>query len=280
MADAEIPAAGSATTNAEAVTTETPSTTTTVDSAASTATVEPSKAAPKPDLATLLTDPETRKELWNHPEVKKELEHRVSSERGRVKADLERQVAAQQADWQRQQAAFQDRARLSQMDEVELGEEFKRRLAAQDYDAAIQSQLQARLAPMRDQMEVGLMRMAGEELFGAALELAQEAGASEEEITQLNPQNYPSLREYAKGMAKFFGTKEGKKLAKDMAKTEAKAMLEEQAAAEREKTPGPANLSAADPAMGDTEFAAAYGTGKTNDTARQIRWMRANGIPI
>ncbi len=280
--EGNIPAEGNAPQNAETVETPATATATAVAEPASTP-VEPSKDAPaKPDIETLLQDPEYRKELLKHPEIARELEHRLSSERGRIKADYDRREQERQQQQERQKARA-ELDHLETMDDYDAGVKAKQEAAAKKQELDKQEAeeaLQARLQPLHDDLQVNLLRRTGQEVYGTVYELAKEAGASDEELTQLNPHNYGSLGEYVKGAIKFMATREGKNLAKDMAKVEAKAMLEEQAAAARDNTPAPEILPPSEPGMSDSEFAAAYAAGTNTNTARQLKWMRDNGIPV
>jgi hypothetical protein len=272
--DEETLAEGSANQNADVEETTVDATVDTVAEKSSPAT-EPSKAAPtKPDLASILSDPEIRKQFLSHPDIAKEIEgqlqHRFSSERGRVRAEVKAEYDRIQAE----EANRQERERLRGLDEVELGEEYRRKLDQEDEQSALQSKLQ----PLLQQRQLELLQQTGQEVFASTYALAKEAGATDEELDQLNPREYTSLGEYVKGAVKFLSTREGKKLAKDMAKTEAKAMLEERGRETREKSPGPENLPPADASQSDSDFTAMYATGKSNNTARQLQWMRQNGI--
>lgn len=216
--------------NAEVTASEAPaSAVETTPSAAPATTAEPSpSAASEPDIATLLSKPELRKQLFSHPDLVREIEHRAASEAGRrAKAEMER--------WQQQEQARQERERLKSMDEYELGAHYKQQLSEQEQ----QEEFLARLRPLQEQYQLETLRRTGAEVFASVQALAKEAGATDEEMAQLNPMNYSSLGEYVKGAVKFMGNKEGKKLSKEMAKVEAAAQREAERAAERETTPGP-----------------------------------------
>ena len=201
-------------------------------------TEKPSPPTPEPDFETLLSNPDYRKRVFDHPDTKKEFEHRVASEAGRrAKAEVERIQMADRFRQQQEQASA-ERERLLNMDEFELGEQRKKELREQ-YEAET---LQSKLQPYQQQTEVQVLAKTGQEFFTSVYALAQEAGASDAELEQLNPQQYASLGEYVKGAIKFMATREGKRLSKDMAKVEAAAMLEERAAKERDENLGPVAL--------------------------------------
>ena len=223
--------------------------------ASPTASSQPTPPAPaQPDLATLLSDAELRRELFKHPEVAKELDHRASSEAGRrVQAERER-WQQQETYRQAQEAARQERERLAQMDEYEAGVYAKQQWAQQDAEEA----LQARLKPLQREAELRYLSETGEQVFGTVETLAQEAGATPDEMAQLAPSNYPSLPDYIKGAIKFLGTREGKRLAKDMAKTEAAAIVEERLGEQRGQTTSPTVMPPGEGAMTDSDFLAQF----------------------
>lgn len=182
--------------------------------------------------------------------------------------------------WQRQQDLNRQEAdldRVESLDEYEAGVEAKKQaaerrqyLAQQQQQETLEAQVAARLQPLREQEYAGAI--------ANVYSLAQEAGATPEELGQLDPRNYATFGDFLKGAIQLMGTREGKKLAKDMAKVEAKAMVEEMNRAERDKRTGPVALPPTGPTQTDEEYAADYASGRSDNSARQLKWMKQHGI--
>ena len=297
--DGEHPAAGGEAQNAGTQTT-TPTAIAAPEAPISPASGEaqPSTSAPKPDIASILAESQRafrenadfRRELLKDPEFQKELDHRVSSEAGRrAKAELERIQREQEAQARQYQARAErektkaELLRLQELDEYEAGMLVKQKVPQQLQDIEHREQeeaLRAQLQPLRNDLELQVQQDVVGDAFSAVFYLAQEAGATEEELGQLNPRNYASLRDYLTGAVKLMGTKEGKKLAKEMAKVEAQALIEEQHAKARQGSAAPEALPPGTSPQTDTDFTAEYAAGRSNNTARQLEWMRRNGIPV
>lgn len=280
--DGDTPVVDTATTNAETVETTATATVLPGSAVATPETpVEPSAAASKPDWTSLLlndpeakrrllSDAETRRLLFEDPDIRQEIDHRASSEAGRrAKAQVER--------WQQEQTARLERERIEQMDPYDLGVQEKERLAQIKEDEA----LQERMRPIQSNIHASVLHQTSSDMFTAIRDEAKAAGMSDTDIEEkMHPMLYNSLTEFTHGTIRTIAQAMAKELAKPLAKAEAKALFEEHLAARRESTGVPESLPAAEGGQGDEEFAADYADGKSNDTARQIKWMRDNGVPV
>lgn len=218
----------------------------------------------KPDLASLLSDPDYRRELFKYPDIQKEIEHRASSEAGRRAQQHFDRLMQQQTQQAAQEA---ERQRILAMDEYDIGLEQKQRLT-QQLDA---QERERQLQPYKQQMETEYLKQTAGQVFDAVFSLAHEAGAAPEELAKLDPTQYLSLGDYIKGSIKFLASKEGKKLSKEMAKIEGEAIAEERLHEGRIKASGPTVLPAAGGAQSDADFLAAYAAGTTNDHKRAMQ---------
>jgi hypothetical protein len=84
------------------------------------------QSQPEPNWDAYLRDPEHRKRVLEHDEVKREFDHRLKSTR---EADIEARVNARLAEQQARQQAEAEIRRLQEMDSFELGELTKQQQA-------------------------------------------------------------------------------------------------------------------------------------------------------
>ncbi|MDO8673202.1 MAG: hypothetical protein Q7O66_17490 [Dehalococcoidia bacterium] len=267
----------------------------------STQAAAPEKTSSEPDYkeATekFLATPEGRKYLLEHAEIKKEIDHRSKSVR---EADIDRRATEKAAEIVRQNNARleeQAQARLRQAQqeqsdselwrEIEddptsplaqrLRPELEARKSARQ-TAAAEEQVMQRLAPtLQQRAEVS----ANQRLIAMLTDaIQQDPSLSDDDRAELNPLNpkYTDHLSFLSAWRDLSSGRQAKELAKTLAKTEAAAMLATERATNRQQEKAPVTLPPGEGGLTDEQFMADYGAGKSNNTARQLKWMRDNGI--
>lgn len=236
----------------------------------------------------LLKTPDGRKQLLGHPDLTKEVDHRARSVRD---ADIQSRIqAALSAERTRNEA--ENATRLKAQEETRKIEE-QRRLIEEDPTSPLAQHLKPQLAQReRDLLFAEARQAAAQEILPTLREnLHREAGnywldmlkaqvqaddsLTDEERAGLDPrgQQWKTPDEFFKAWLKASTDRRARIIAKELAKVEAKAMVEEQLAQGREKATMPPALPAGDGALSDKDFMAEFAAGKNNDFARAQRLM-------
>ena len=177
--------------------------------------------ASKPDISTIAEDAELRKQLLDHPSLKKEIEHRAKSIR---EADV--QLRVQQAIEAERQKTFveAERQRIANMDDVELGEHTRQQWKQQEVQQQAMAQSMAQMGQMLLQTVQGL-------------NLSDETKA---ELHPLNPK-FKSFQDFFTAVVDAQSQQQARKLAQP----EAKAMIADKVAELMAQQNGPVSLSPA-----------------------------------
>jgi hypothetical protein len=178
--------------------------------------------APKPpevDLESLLKDPAIKKKLFDHPEIKQDYEHRISSEAGRRAKALQEQA---QARWQQEQ----ERQRMLEMDDTELGNLIKQQALQKQQVIGLQAEAYRGIAS---------------EIFG---KVHSWEDLSDEDKTKLVPTNFKSLGDYIEAIVAAKAEKITAKQMPTLVKQESEALLREELNKIR-GTAGPVSLAPA-----------------------------------
>lgn len=230
----------------------------------------PEATPQKPDYKSLLKDPEFKKLFAEDEEYKRDYEHRVQSEAGRrAKAQFD---AWQQQERQRQTLAQQHQRleRQKAMEEFDLGTERKQELAQEEVRLAEQQkawEAQQRKQEVETQANIQMMHLLGKATANAKL--------ADEEYQALRPDRFSGPEEYMTAVFKALTEREAKKLAKDIAKVETEARVQETLGTERERAPHVASVPTGNAANTEKEFLAEYASGRNNDHARAQRILAA-----
>lgn len=236
---------------------------------AQTATTEAPEST-KPDYKSLAEqlarDPEGRKYLLEHPEIKGELDHRVKSVR---RADVDREV-------EQRLAAIE--AQRTQRDlESELAtfvKEYPEHPLAQKVKPVLDAQS---AAEQRNHMQVDIVRQAGNAWKGALVnEVKADDALTDEDKAFLDPFNverFASNAAFVKEWRQRAATNEAKKEIAKLLPSEREAIKQQVLAELRGESPSPANLPQGSAATSDAAFLDAYGRGDVSDHARAKRLL-------
>ncbi|MDO8703701.1 MAG: hypothetical protein Q7J84_02015, partial [Sulfuricaulis sp.] len=224
-------------------------------------------AAPstKPDISSLLNDAETRKLLFAHPDMAKELDHRVKSTR---KADIDREVEAR--------LAAVESARTQRDIESELAA-FVKEYPDHPLAQKVKPVMDATSAQQREiAMANDISRQAGKAWKDRlVMELADFNELTEEDKKYLDPFDVPRfpsngafVKEWVNRAAKNLVEKE---LAKRLP-SEVEARVQERLGELRGTERGPATLPNGSGSYDDAAFLKLYAAGDSNDhkRARQL----------
>ena len=159
--------------------------------------------SPEIDLDSLLKDPAARKKLFDHPDFKTDYEHRVSSEAGRR---AKTQMEQAQARWQQEQ----ERQRMLQMDDAELGSLLKRQQVEQEQLVTVKAEA---------------YRGVASEIFGLVHSWDD---FNDEERAKLVPTQYKSLSDYINAITEAKAQKIMSKQLPGKVKDESEALLREE----------------------------------------------------
>ena len=242
-------------TEIQAPTTTEPTITTSESAPATPATPEAPAQPAQPDISSLLSDEEFVRNLLKDERIRKEINHRASSEAGRLAAEKERQIrmAAEQQ---------QEAARLKSMDEFELGQHMKQQWQQQEAEAAI------------------AQRVYGDvynQLF-AALDtnvIKATPDFTEDDHAALNPARFNNIVEWNNAVINARVAKAAASLKADFDKRvhaealkEAEALVQERLKDNRDNAPSAPILPVGEVAQTDADFLRDYSRGKNNDHAR------------
>lgn len=264
---------------------------------------KPEAPAPKaePDLDTLLSDEEFVNKLLSH----KKAQERIKSVR---EADIDRRSQERAAEIVRQERARIDAEateRLRKADEArkddELWNEITKRLEDDPSDALarrIQPELQARRAAryaeaaqaaalerlipdVMPKLQERAMTEAGR-YWMTVLDsyVAQSEGLSDQQRQEFNPRSekwataLDLLKAVNEASARALADAEIKK----RLPVEVEAEITKRTAGKRAEETSPVVLPPGNGADSDEVFLGAYARSESNNTARQIKWMRDNGI--
>lgn len=259
-----------------------------------------SEAAPtptaEPDYDSLFSKPEAIEKLLQNERVKKEIEHRARSAR---QTDVQRQVqetlaqerqhleaeTTKRLQAEREKQTEAEYARLIEEDptsplaqrvKVQLEERAKVRLVEQERQRLLES-----LGPQLEQ-EYG--RRAGEWwLTMLATQVQGDTRLTPEDKQALDPRDrgaFPTPEAFFAERDKRLITNEAKRLAKELAKVEAEALVQERLGQARDKAESPANLPEAKPGLTPKDFFAEYQGGNNNDHKRALQYLKEMGLPL
>lgn len=258
-------------------------------------------AASEPDLDSLLKNEGLVNKLLDRVVDHPKAQQKLKSIR---EADIERRADEKASARVRQAqaaAAAQLQQAQSQQHLDEYWSEVERRIQA-DPDSPLSQLLSQQLNSYKSQkvadralieartaLEPALRQHLQEQIFAEAGNYWMSAldqlvdsddGLTSEEKLELNPRNskYTSAVEFLKAWAKLTTSRQAQKLAKSMAKTEAEAILQSRLATSRQAEQTPVALPSSEAASTGEQFMSDYAHGKSNDTSRQLKWMRDNGI--
>lgn len=175
----------------------------------------------KPDISTIAENEELRRQLLEHPSLKKEIERRAKSQRETdVQARVQQAIEAER----QKMYAEAERKRVESLDDTELGEYTRRKMQSDQYQQQAIAQGMAQMGQMLLQTVQGL-------------DLPDETKA---ELHPLNPK-YKSFQDYFTAVV---DAQAGVKAHK-MAQPEAKAMIADKVAELMTQQRGPVTLEPA-----------------------------------
>jgi len=242
--------------------------------------------APEPDLDSLLSKPETLEKLLGHDRAKKEIEHRAKSIR---EADVERRAEekanARLQQWQAEQSPRQ--REIQEQTERQVIGRIKQRFEDDPTDPLAQElsgwatqksqELQAaETARQAQRQQLDTQRILGEaygtvgrQVFEA---LTNKFKIEDADAAALDPRKFPSFMDWFTAAVDTVGERKGKALAKELAKVEAEAIVQQRLGELRGNEPTPATLPNGASARADSDFLAEFAAGKNQDfkRARQL----------
>lgn len=246
----------------------------------------PQTAAPaSPDLQTMLANPDTRrqvlealaaqdelrKELYGHPAVRQDLEHRVNSETGRrFKTWQEQELSRLQQEQQARDFAAQ-RQRELEMDEYELGRARKEQLQSEQ-------QMTAAMNALRPQLEQELRPQISVDAMGRFYAgILQGMEFSPEEMGKFHPQNFSGPEEQLRFMRDYVIQREAERrveaAVKERVPKEVEAALAERLRQSRETERAPVGLPPGGAQNDDKAFLDDYAAGRSSDHTRAKRLL-------
>lgn len=267
-------------------------TTPSTNGAETTAPLSVPSEAPKtaePDWETLISREDVVERLLQHPKAQQRL-------RTIRQADIDRQANekadgilrqrdaeyAKQRETEKHIASLRDELRIIDEDPTHPLAQQRRPQIVDELEkhqsAAVRQQVARELLPSLQDQAVSY---AGQQWLDMLAQWVQsDESLTDDEKVALNPRDpkFKTPNEFKTALFKAVISREAQKLAKEIAKIEVEALLQQRLGQERSKQGGVAHLPQGEPAQDDSAFMADYGIGKSNNTARQIQWMRANGV--